>query len=328
MLYGATGYSLGLAAQECKAANLDFIVGGRTESKVKATASLLKAPYRIFSPDDATSVLDKNLTGLTLFVNGAGPFHRTCEQFMDACIRNGVHYIDITAELNSFHAAAVRDQAAKNAGVMLMPSAASGVEVMLDCIGGRVLERAAAPVKLEHTMNINGPVSRGTVGSIRGFSPEVVRRVDGQLVPHSDRKPTDVDFGDGRGPLPRFPSNDPQVITLWKVFGIPNISTYCVKTGGDFPTGELESIPEGPDAEQRRVAPYHAALEVMSRDGSVVGAVVHMMNGYDLTARGTLEAAKAILSGEVEVKPGFQTPFAVFGGSYVDRFPSTAIEEF
>jgi short subunit dehydrogenase-like uncharacterized protein len=325
MLYGAAGYSLGLAAELFKSEKISFIIGGRTESKVKAKALSLGVPYRIFSADDSPEVIDDALSGLKLLVNGAGPFHKTCEQFMDACIRKGVHYTDISAELNSLNTAITRDDAAKKAGVMLIPSACSGMEVMLDCIGGLLLQKVQNPVKLEHTMNINGPVSRGTVGTIRGFKPEAVRRVDGELVPHPGEEPHEVDFRDGRGPLPRFPSNDPQIIGLWRALGVPNISTYCVKTGGGFPKEELESVPEGPSEDERKATPYHLAFKITSSNGSTTSAVVHTANGYDLTAMGTVEAAKAILGGAV--KPGFQTPFSAWGGEYYKVFLGTTIEE-
>lgn len=327
LIYGATGYSLGLAAAEAKRTGLEFLIGGRTESKVKALAKSLDVPYRVFSPDDCPEMIDQALEGVKLLANGAGPFQVTTDSFMDACIRNKVHYIDISAELYSFHAATKRDAEAKAAGVMLLPTAGSGIESILDCVGGRLIEKAQSPVKVEQFLNINGPVSRGTVATIRGFPSEVVKRVDGEVVPQADGNIT-FDFRDGRGSHACFPSNDPQMMTFAKATGLKDFSSYCVKTGGDFPAGNIDEVPEGPSAEERADAKYHAGFTIWAADGSVSRAVVHMINGYDLTALGTVEAARRILHGDVEVRPGFQTPFLVFGKDYPEVFPGTSVEEF
>lgn len=327
LIYGATGYSLGLATTEAKRVGLEFIIGGRTESKVKALAANLDVPYRIFSPHDSTEAVDQALAGVSLLANGAGPFRLTTDAFMDACIRNGVHYIDISAELYSFDAAAARDEEAKKAGVMLLPSAGSGIECILDCVGGRLLERVKSPVKVKQVLNINGPVSRGTAATIRGFPGEALKRVDGELMPHGEGN-ISFDFRDSRGLLPCFPSSDPQLITLWKATGVASFSSYCAKTGGAFPAGDLSDLPEGPSAAERAEASYHAGISVTAADGSVARAVVHMINGYDLTALGTVEAARRILNKEVEAKPGFQTPFLTFGKDYPEAFPGTVVDEY
>lgn len=327
LIYGATGYSLGLAAAEAKRTGLDFIIGGRTPSKVKALATSLNVPYRIFSPSDSTDAVDQALAGIKVLANGAGPFQLTTDAFMDACIRNRVHYLDISAELYSFDAAIKRDEEAKKAGVMLLPTACSGVECILDCVGGRLLDKVQSPVKLEQVLNINGPLSRGTVATFRSFPSGALKRVDGDLVSHGDGN-ISFDFRDSRGPLPCFPSSDPQMTTLQRATGLTNFSSYCAKTGGDLPTGDLTEVPEGPSTAERAGLPYAAGFTVTAADGSAVRAVVHMINGYDLTALGTVEAARRILNKEVEAKPGFQTPFLIFGKDYPEAFPGTVVEEY
>lgn len=326
MIYGATGYSLGLAVEEAKREGLDFIIGGRTSHKVMTLAQSLNVNWRVFSPDDPPDIIDKGMTGLKLFVNGAGPFQKSTGPFMDACIRNGVHYIDISAELDSYQAAAQRDDDAKRAGVTLLPAGAAGVEVILDCLAGRLLERTTSPIQVEQVLNIHGPLSRGTIGTIRGSPAGAVKRVNGELVQHDTGSV--VDFNDGRGSLPCFPTNDPQIITLWKATGVPNISSVCCKTGGDLPDGDLDTIPIGPSAAERAETPYHAAVTVRSADGTVNRSVVRMPNGYDLVALGTVQAAKRILGGQHALKPGFQTPYMAFGSDYLSVFAGTTVVDY
>ncbi|KAL2206247.1 hypothetical protein CC79DRAFT_1398201 [Sarocladium strictum] len=107
-----------------------------------------------------------------ILIYGAGPYVNTADPFMDACIRNGVHYTDIAAELYAFQAADHRDEAAKEAGVTLFPGGGGVAEVFLDVLVGHVVERIRNPVKVDQVLDINGPVTRGTIGTILTFKPE------------------------------------------------------------------------------------------------------------------------------------------------------------
>ena len=327
MIYGATGYSLGLAATAAKRASLNFIIGGRSPSKVQALAHSLGVDYRVFSPTSPTTEIDAAITGLTLFINGAGPFQQSTLPFMDACIRSKVHYIDISAELDSFRAGESRDEDARRAGVMLVPAGAAGIEVVLDCLAGRVIERTPKPVKVGQVLNINGLLSRGTVATIRSSFGGAFKRVDGELVPHQTPVMASYDFGDGRGALECFPSNDPQILTVWRATGVQNISSVCCKTGGDIPEGNLKDLPTGPSADERAETPYHAAVVVQSEDGTIRSAIARLPNGYDLVAIGAVQAMKTILGDPNIIKPGFQTPYQAFGSGYLNGLTGVEVTD-
>jgi len=65
----------------------------------------------------------------------AGPFSVTSRPTADACLRNCVHYLDITGEIEVFEALAARDDEAKARGVMLLPGVGFDV-VPSDCLCG------------------------------------------------------------------------------------------------------------------------------------------------------------------------------------------------
>lgn len=52
-IYGATGYTGRMACHYAKSLNLNFVVAGRTEEKVKNIASLLNVSYSIFDVTQA-----------------------------------------------------------------------------------------------------------------------------------------------------------------------------------------------------------------------------------------------------------------------------------
>ncbi|KJX92944.1 hypothetical protein TI39_contig4510g00001 [Zymoseptoria brevis] len=80
MIYGATGYTSTLTSQHAKAINL---------------------PYPPFSLTYPTTIA-ANLTDTSVLLNCADPFSATASPLIAACIRNGVHYLDTSAELDTY----------------------------------------------------------------------------------------------------------------------------------------------------------------------------------------------------------------------------------
>lgn len=103
MIYGAAGYTGREAAAYARAAGLDLVVAGRASSQTKlaALATDLGAEYRLFALDDPAAVAAA-LGNVQVLLNCAGPFLRTAEPLMRACLVAGIHYLDIAAELDSY----------------------------------------------------------------------------------------------------------------------------------------------------------------------------------------------------------------------------------
>ena len=101
VLYGANGYTGELTARMAAAAGMRPILAGRNASAVAALAQELGLEYRVAGLDDA-AVIDQLLTtpGAAgrpqVVLHCAGPFSRTSQPMADGCLRNGVHYLDIT----------------------------------------------------------------------------------------------------------------------------------------------------------------------------------------------------------------------------------------
>jgi short subunit dehydrogenase-like uncharacterized protein len=138
MIYGASGYTGRLTCEEARSLGLDLIVGGRSATKLASLGASLGVPYRVFGLDDPSAV-DSAFSGIGVLLNCAGPFHQTAEPLMDACIRNGVHYLDISAELDTYILAERKSDEAKQANVMLLPGCGGSV-AMLGCLAGYAIE--------------------------------------------------------------------------------------------------------------------------------------------------------------------------------------------
>ncbi|PON28855.1 hypothetical protein TGAM01_v201963 [Trichoderma gamsii] len=324
IIYGATGYTGRLASEFAKSDNLQFTVAGKSESKLKALAASLGVEYRIFALGDP-KVVDAALQGARVLLNCSGPFLHTAEPLIEACIRNGVHYLDIAAELDSYELSEKKHEEAKKANVMLLPGCGGSV-AMLGCLTNYMIEGVANPISIDIALHVAGPMSRGSaISAAENLTSKCLKRLDGKLVDQDSGQTIYFDFNDGRGSVSCFPATLPDVITIWRSTNIPNIRTFVHVAGDAFPTENLNSLAEGPTAKQRESNPYHVAATVTGSDGATTRAVLHTVNGYTFTPLASVEAARRVLMGEV--KAGFQTPSRLFGYRFVEAIAGSTFRD-
>jgi short subunit dehydrogenase-like uncharacterized protein len=319
IIYGATGYTGRMVAEHAKAARTPIILAGRSERPLAELASKLGVEYRVFALDDS-AVIDRSLTDVAVIVNAAGPFLRTARPLMDASIRNGVHYIDTAAELDSYRLAEQLDAEAKTAGVTLLPGGGGSV-AMLGSLAGHAAARVQNPSKIRIAMHVAGGMSRGSaISATENMTAETLARVDGELVTvaNSIQK---LDFG--QGAVESFQVTLPDLITIWRATGVPNIETFVHVSGGGFPRGDLSALPDGPSEQERLANRYQAMVEVTDFDGHIVRSILDTVNGYSFTAIAVAEAGRRVLAGEAS--PGFQTPAGLFGNGFAATIAGTTI---
>ena len=322
MIYGATGYTGRMAAEHAAAAGLDLVLGGRDHTRLTALAHELQANHRTFDLDNA-EVIDTALSDITVVLNCAGPFMRTAKPLMEAAIRANTHYLDVAAELDSYHLAEKLDSAARDAGVLLLPGSGGSV-AMLGCLASHAAQLVNNPQHVHIALHVAGSMSRGSARSAtENLTADCLQRLDGQLVPRNPDDRRDFDFG--CGPTSCSATTLPDLVTIWRATGIPNIETFVYVSGDAFPQGDVATLPEGPSAEQRTANRYHAAVEVTGADGAVARSVLDTVNGYTFTPLAAAEAAGRVLRGEHQ--PGFHTPAALFGTSFVETIADTRITD-
>jgi short subunit dehydrogenase-like uncharacterized protein len=115
----------------------------------------------------------------------------------------------------------------------------------------------------------------------------------------------------------------PDLITIWRATGIPDIETFLHVTGDGFPQGDLSALPDGPSEEDRLANRYQAIVEVTDDRGQVTRSRLDTVNGYTFTAMAAAEASRRILA--AEVRPGFQTPAGLFGNGFAQTIADTTI---
>jgi short subunit dehydrogenase-like uncharacterized protein len=318
LIYGATGYTGRMAAENAKAAGINFIIAGRDKARLATLASKLDARFLVFSLDNA-AIVDAALANVFVLLNCAGPFKHTAESLMRAAIRTGTHYLDVAAELDGYLLAETLDADAKAAGVMLLPGGGGSV-AMLGSLASVAASAISRPQKISIALRVSGSMSRGSAISAGDMSGETLTRINGRL----SKQPTDIrDFDFGAGPVSCFPVTLPDLVTLWRSTQIPNIETFVHVSANSFPTGDLANLPDGPDAQEREANRYQATIEVKGEDGTVARAILDTVNGYTFTALASVEAARRVLGGEVA--PGFHSPVEVFGKGFAESIADTTI---
>ncbi|MFL9583900.1 saccharopine dehydrogenase NADP-binding domain-containing protein [Stenotrophomonas sp. AB1(2024)] len=320
MIYGASGYTGRMAAAHAKEAGLKLVLAGRDEAPLHALATRLGVEYRVFALDAAGDV-DYGLHDITVLLNCAGPFAHTAGALMEACLRSGVHYLDIAAELGSYQLAERHDLGATEAGVMLMPGSGGSV-AMLGSLAARAVAHVPSPVAIRIALHVAGSMSRGSaLSASQHVTAQCLMRKDDVLTPRAPDALRDLDFG--KGPLSCFPVTLPDLITIARQTGVGDIETYVHVSGSAFPEGGIDALPDGPTAQERADNRYQAAVEVVGADGAITRAVLDTVNGYSFTPLAAIVAARRVLAGEA--RPGFQTPVGVFGSGFAETIADTRI---
>lgn len=322
LIYGATGYTGRMAAEHARQSALPLVLAGRSAKSLAPLAHRHGAEFRVFDVNDDKAI-DEALTDIAVILNCAGPFIRTAGPLIQAAIRNGVHYLDIAAELDSYRLSQQFDASAQAAGVMLLPGSGGSV-AMLGCLASHAAARVTDPRKISIALRVAGAMSRGSAISAKeSLTTETLVRIDDRLVALTVTDTRLFDFGNGSGPVPCFPVTLPDLITIGHTLAVPDIEAFVHVSGTAFPEGDLSALPDGPTDEHRAANRYQAAVEVVGADGRIARSLLDTVNGYTFTAMAAAEAARRVLGGEA--RSGFQTPAGLFGSGFAGTIADTGI---
>ena len=338
LIYGVTGYTGQLVLDECLASGVRPVLAGRHAEAVKALAEPHGLEWRVASLDDSVA-LDACLAGAKVVIHCAGPFSRTSRPMADACLRKRVHYLDITGGIGVFEALGARDAEAKAAGVMLLPGAGFDV-VPSDCLAAHLKGRLPAATSLTLAFFGGTGLSRGTATTMaeNAGSPGAVRR-GGRIVPVPPAwRSRVIDFGDRPRMTATIPWGD--VSTAFYSTGIPDIEVYAAMSPASVRSlrlsrwlapilrtawvrrrlvAAIDRRPPGPSVQARAHATARLWGEVRDGEGRRASARLECPDGYTLTARTAVLAARAVLDGRAV--PGFQTPSLAFGADFILQVP-------
>lgn len=137
LLYGATGYTGRLIAEELQSRNgasCRLILAGRDGACVEAIAGELDVEYRVFGLDHREDV-KRGLGDVDVVINSAGPFAWTAERLAKVALEVECHYVDINGEADVYRKLDDLDIFAKQRNVALVGGAgfwAAASDVLLD----------------------------------------------------------------------------------------------------------------------------------------------------------------------------------------------------
>lgn len=330
LIYGANGYTGSLIAREAVKRGRQPILAGRDAPALTTLSSELGLQHRVFDLETPARI-DEAIRDVRVVLNCAGPFARTAMKLADACIRTGVHYLDITGEIEVFQSISGRDADAKQKGVILMPGVGFDV-VPTDCLAVHLKRRLPTATVLRLGMRPAGPISRGTALTMIENLPR------GGMVRHGGAlkrvpiawKTRAIEFG--RGPVKAITIPWGDVFTAYYSTGIPNIEVYLAMPFARRTTARLLSYfrwvlgtrlvqwflktriqkgPAGPTDEERARGATLLWGEVEDDAGRRAVTRMRGPGGYTLTALAALAMVDRVLAGNAP--PGFQTPAMAYG---------------
>lgn len=225
MIYGATGYTGNLIAEEAVRRGHSPILAGRDAAKVRHLAERLGLKWVAFSIEDHGTLL-KAAESVDLILNAAGPFADTGIPLMDACLAGKTHYLDIANEIPVLQAAQERHRQAEDRGVSIISGVGFGT-VASSGLVRYLLEKTTDPVSLE--IAIVPYVTQKSAGAAKSTLEVIARggyvRRDGRLV----RVPLGTSakrilFADGERNMMPVPSGDLEA--AYMASGIDDITVY------------------------------------------------------------------------------------------------------
>jgi short subunit dehydrogenase-like uncharacterized protein len=360
MIYGANGYTGKLIAQEAKRRGMTPVLAGRSAS-VAQLARELGFEHRVFDLSNAAAVR-LALDGMQLVLHCAGPFSATCKPMLDGCLDVGVHYLDITGEIDVFAQCHAHGAQARERGILVMPGAGFDV-VPTDCLSALLKQEMPDATHLVLAFEAGGGPSPGTAKtSVEGLGNGGRARIDGKMtrVPlawksRSFERPS---TGSGQAMQSRTAMTIPwgDVYNAYVSTGIPNIEVYMAvspKTIAnvrrmrllgpllrmsfvqDFMKRRVEKNVRGPSDDKREATVTHVWGEVRNAAGREVKKRLVTPNGYALTVTASLGIVERLLGARsgsaasndagASVQAGYRTPSQLMGANYVLTLPGVAL---
>lgn len=333
-VYGATGYTGKLIAELLVRRGVPFLIAGRNTEKLEQLRRGLSSQGSLLPEVVSVSLSDR--TGMEnlakrskVIISCAGPFAEMGPPVIDACLRGGAHYLDITGEVRFMAATGLRDAEAKAAKVALVN--AIGFDVVPSDLCAHLAAQALGETPEELDIALAAAGTKPSAGTTRTLlnivrAPAVTfdsgRYVEEVIASRSKT----FDFLD-IGPSVAFNAPIGDVATAPRTTGAQRVRAYvrlpraagrvagavlpAVRAVLSSPLGQLVSstVPgagEGPSPDERRNARFSIVAEARS-PGRVARARISGRDPYGLTAECAVAAA-VLMDSESYKKSGALSP--------------------
>ena len=306
MLYGAAGHTGSLIAARAIDYGHRPVLAGRSALAVTALAERLGLAQRVLDLEDPVA-LEAALGDVDLVLNAAGPFLHTAAPLARACLRAGIHYLDISNELQVFRALYDLDEEAKRVGVSIIPGVGFGV-VATNCLARYVSELVGGAHQLDVASRVAsgqpGPGAAATMQENLPYGGWI--RHGGQLVPKEFfTGVTTIGFPDG--PCEAMPVPTGDLEAGFHATGAPDVVAYAVSP----PARDVS----GSDDEDDLSSTYESFgwARAAGSDGATAEAWLQTGDSYAFTPAASIRAVEETLAGS---QRGALSPAVAFGADF------------
>lgn len=344
LLYGANGYTAQLIIKESLKQGLKPVLAGRNKDKIESLAKQYDLAYKVFSLEDESTIVNK-LQDYSVCLNAAGPFSKTADALVQACLKSNTHYLDITGEIGVFEQVKSYDDKASIKGLMLMPGVGFDV-VPSDCLANYLKEKLLDAYKLELSFtSLEGGLSHGTASTMMSeLGNSSVARIDGKLEKVAlAYKEKEVDFGNFSTTVAAIPWGD--ISTAYTSTQIPNIDVFTKIPKSALSILKLQSLFNpilrtslvrkmgqsyidrniyGPSESKNKKGKSYLHGIVYNNTSSK-SALLHCAEGYLLTALCSVNITKKVLNGQFTA--GYQTPAMAYGWKLILEMEGSLLKD-
>ncbi len=341
MLYGAYGHTGTLIAEEAVRRGHSPLLAGRSQAQLVPLAERLGLEWLAVERD--TDKFRKAVAEVDLVFQAAGPFTRTSEPVIQACLMGGTHYADIANEVPVFQMTRSYDEKAKQRDICLMTGASFGV-IATDCLACYIADQFPDATSLEAAIVLYSSVR--SAGALKS-GLDMLR--DGGLVWQNGnlvyqrlgKGAKHIAFPDGIHTL--IPAPFGELEALHMTTGIPTITVYS----SALPSGTLSRLAlplvgqllkrdafrrivenivdwqtRSASMEQKHVESGKSYIwaHAGNSNGKEVQAWLEMGEGYLFSAAASVRAVEQIL---IKRPRGAMTPAQAFGADFVLDIPGT-----
>lgn len=338
MIYGASGFTGTLVAEEAVRRGHRPLLAGRSAARLQPLALRLGLDYAVFSLDDPDEIA-KYARRVNLILHAAGPFVVTSKPMLRACLLSGAHYLDLTGEYPVFENTFAHDALARQQGIALISGVGFDV-IPSDSLAVQVASQVPGATRLDLAFDGLTRMSAGTVHSGLQLvaSGGRVRR-DGRLRPFPvGQGARRIRFENGEKTAIPIPWGD--LVTAYHSTSIPNITTYAVVPGAAVlgiigPAAQMivaqpalrhlaarliVPFMRGPDAHRRQTARACFWARASDNSGNVAEAWLETVEPYQFTGLSAVLAVERVLA---DHPVGALTPAQAFGPDFVLQVEGT-----
>lgn len=339
LIYGAYGYTGKLVTEEAVRRGHRPVLAGRSAEKLVPLAEQLGLDWIVVDLHDA-GALTAAVAQVDLVFHAAGPFSRTSDPMIRACLTAGTNYVDIAGEIPVFRNTFSYDQTAIQRGIVLISGAGFDV-IPTDCMAEHIANQVPNAVELEIAIaGLSG--DHGSTKTMLKLLPHgAQRRRGGKLVSFRWGKGAkQVPFLHGERTVVPVPRGDLE--TAFQTTGIPNITSYMA-----FPKSTIHLLPwmapvgqktlgvkaiqrmlrkgmrktiQGPDEETRRKGRSYVWARATDGRGREAQAWLETLEEHQFTATGGVCCVERILE---DHPVGALTPALALGADFVLQIEGT-----